>query len=186
MLYPKGRTRMNLVTNMNRFSRIAAASFAVAGVLTLAACNEENKAAEGKTATDYDRSETLYIGGFDWAPPSTFNPLDYDPNFPIDGNCRIAYEALLAYNQLNGELEPMLADSYTSSENSITVHLDPRAKWNNGDPVTVDDVLYTFKIDSLLPTPRHGNWNFLSQVTNDGNNNITFHFCIDGKEATIT
>ena len=176
MLYPKGRTRMNLVTNMNRFSRIAAASFAVAGVLTLAACNEENKAAEGKTATDYDRSETLYIGGFDWAPPSTFNPLDYDPNFPIDGNCRIAYEALLAYNQLNGELEPMLADSYTSSENSITVHLDPRAKWNNGDPVTVDDVLYTFKIDSLLPTPRHGNWNFLSQVTNDGNNNITFHF----------
>ena len=143
--------------------------------LLLVACNEESKTTE-KSSSEYDRSETLYIGGFDWAPPSTFNPLDYDPNFPIDGNCRITYEALLVYNQLNGKLEPMLADSYTSNEDKITVHLDPKAKWSDGSPVTVDDVLFTFKVDSLLPTPRHGNWNFLSKVTNDGDNNISFHF----------
>ena len=89
--------------------------------LLLVACNEESKTTE-KSSSEYDRSETLYIGGFDWAPPSTFNPLDYDPNFPIDGNCRITYEALLVYNQLNGKLEPMLADSYTSNEDKITVH----------------------------------------------------------------
>ncbi len=162
-----------ILDNMKKYTATTLLAFTA---IFLVACNEETKNTTDQVGSEYPRNETLYIGGFDWAPPSTFNPLDYDPNFPIDGNCRIAYEALLAYNQLNGELEPMLADSYTSSENSITVHLDPRAKWNNGQPVTVEDVLYTFTIDSLLPTPRHGNWNFLSQVTDDGNNNITFHF----------
>ena len=162
-----------ILDNMKKYTATTLLAFTA---IFLVACNEETKNTTDQVGSEYPRNETLYIGGFDWAPPSTFNPLDYDPNFPIDGNCRIADEALLAYNQLNGELEPMLADSYTSSENSITVHLDPRAKWNNGQPVTVEDVLYTFTIDSLLPTPRHGNWNFLSQVTDDGNNNITFHF----------
>ncbi len=139
-------------------------------------CNEETKPAQDKLQSEYERSETLYIGGFDWTPPSSFNPLDYNPNFPIDGNSRITYESLLTYNQLTGELEPMLANSYTSDEDKITVHLDTKARWSNGSPVTVDDVLYTFKIDSLLPTPRHGNWQFLSEITNDGGNNISFHF----------
>ena len=144
--------------------------------LTFTACEEEKKDVAAVVNPDYPRNETLYIGGFDWAPPTTFNPLDYDPNFPIDGNVRLMYEALLAHNQLSGELEPMLADSYTSNESSITVHLDTRAKWSDGTPVTVEDVIYTFYIDSILPTARHGNWNILSQVTADGNNNITFHY----------
>ena len=59
------------------------------GTLFFAGCKEENKATPETVESEYNRSETLYIGGFDWAPPSTFNPLDYDPNFPIDGNCRI-------------------------------------------------------------------------------------------------
>lgn len=151
---------------------IVTASIAMA----FTACEEEKKEVAEVINPDYPRNETLYIGGFDWAPPTTFNPLDYDPNFPIDGNVRLMYESLLTYNQLNGELEPMLADSYTSNENSITVHLDPRAKWNNGTPVTVEDVIYTFHIDSLLPTPRHGNWYFLSKITADKQNNVTFHF----------
>ena len=174
MLSTKGR--MNLVKMMNKISWIVAMGLSLVGGFSLMACNDENKSAESAAKPEYERSETLYIGGFDWAPPSTFNPLDYDPNFPIDGNCRITYEALLVYNQLDGKLEPMLADSYTISDDKITVHLDPRAKWSNGTPVTVDDVLYTFKIDSLLPTPRHGNWKFLSTVTNEGDNNIGFYF----------
>lgn len=149
---------------------------AISTAAFICACKGEKKTTEEQSQSDYNRSETLYIGGFDWAPPSTFNPLDYDPNFPIDGNCRLTYESLLAYNQLSGKLEPMLADSYTSDESKITVHLDPKAKWSDGTPVTADDVLYTFKIDSLLPTPRHGNWKYLSQVTSDGDNNISFHF----------
>ena len=124
---------------------------------------------------EFPRNETLYIGGFDWAPPTTFNPLDRNPNFPIDGKIRVMYESLLAYNQLTGKLDPMLADSYITTDSSITVHLDTQAAWNNGTKVTPDDVIYTFRIDSILPTAHHDNWKYIKTITDDGNNNITFH-----------
>lgn len=165
---------MSKIVKCSNFLLKFLSTAAIAMVVT--SCDEEKKDVVEDINPDYPRNESLYVGGFDWAPPTSFNPLDYDPNFPVDGNIRLMYESLITYNQLTGELEPMLADSYSSNENSITVHLDPRAKWSNGQPVTVDDVIYTFKIDSLLPTPRHGNWNFLSKITADKDNNITFFF----------
>ena len=60
------------------------------------------------------------------------------------------YETLVTYNQLNGELEPMLADSFKQTDDAVIVHLDERAKWNNGEPVSVDDVIFSFFIDSIL------------------------------------
>ncbi|HHX15083.1 MAG TPA: ABC transporter substrate-binding protein, partial [Fibrobacter sp.] len=99
----------------------------------------------------FPRHETLYVGGFDWAPPTTFNPLEGDPNFPIDGNMKLMYESLFAYNQLSGKLEPMLATSYTQNDSMITVTLDEKAKWSDGSPVTVEDVAYSFYLDSIFP-----------------------------------
>ena len=139
-------------------------------------CKEEvSKQPPLQKLSEYPRNETLYIGGFEWAPPTTFNPLDPNPNFPTDGNIRLLYESLLTYNLLTGKLDPMLADSYIQTDSSITVHLDPEAKWNNGQAVTADDVIYTFKIDSILPTAHHDNWQHIKAITDDGNNNITFH-----------
>ena len=160
-----------LWTNALIVTAFMAVAFMAAG------CKEEvpPKKIPPKKLSEYPRNETLYIGGFEWAPPTTFNPLDPNPNFPIDGNVRLLYESLLTYNQLTGKLDPMLADSYTQTDSSITVHLDSDAKWNDGNPVTPDDVIYTFKIDSLLPTVHHDNWQHIKAVTDDGNNNITFH-----------
>ena len=149
------------------------------------ACEDESSEKNVADNSEYPRSETLYIGGFDWAPPSTFNPLDYDPNFPIDGNVRLMYETLVTYNQITDKLEPMLADSFTKTDSSITVHLDEKAKWNNGTPVTVEDVIFTFLVDSILPTPRHGNWQYLSSVKADGNNNIVFNFASNNRNPLI-
>lgn len=148
---------------------------ATASAMLFCACQEEKNELTPVSDSEYPRNETLYIGGFDWAPPTTFNPLDYDPNFPIDGNVRVMYETLVTYNQLTGKLEPMLAESFTQTENSISVTLDSRAKWSDGKPVTVDDVIYSFRIDSLLPTPRHDNWNYISSITAEGKV-ITFNF----------
>ena len=153
----------------------------IMSAVSLVACNDKKAEESVAEPSEFPREETLYIGGFDWAPPTTFNPLDYDPNFPIDGNVRLMYETLVTYNQLDGNLEPMLADSFTQTDSSIVVHLDPRAKWNNGTPVTVDDVIYTFRIDSILPTPRHGNWLYIQSVTDAGNNNISFNFTKNNK-----
>ncbi|MBP5768045.1 MAG: ABC transporter substrate-binding protein [Fibrobacter sp.] len=152
-------------------------AFAVVGCKDEVSKESKDEISKGNKGAlpEFPRNETLYIGGFDWAPPTTFNPLDPDPNFPTDGNIRVMYESLLAYNQLTGKLDPMLADSFSRTDSSITVHLDTCAKWNNGEKVTPDDVIYTFKLDSILPTSHHNNWKFIKTVTNDGNNNITFH-----------
>ncbi len=138
-------------------------------------CKDDVSKTPKAMLSDYPRNETLYIGGFDWAPPTTFNPLDPDPNFPADGNIRLMYESLLAYNQLTGKLDPMLADSYTQTDSSITVHLDSRAKWNNGEKITPEDVVYTFKLDSVLPTAHHNNWKYIKTISADSGNHITFH-----------
>ena len=148
-------------------------SMTVAFMLT--GCKEEVSKTPKNLVSDYPRNETLYIGGFDWAPPTTFNPLDPDPNFPADGNIRLMYESLLAYNQLTGDLDPMLADSYSQTDSTVTVHLDTRAKWNNGEKITVEDVIYTFKIDSILPTAHHNNWKHIKTISADSDNHITFH-----------
>ena len=69
----------------------------------------------------------------------------------------------------------MLADSYSQTDSTVTVHLDTRAKWNNGEKITVEDVIYTFKIDSILPTAHHNNWKHIKTVSADSDNHITFH-----------
>ena len=173
---------------MSIFGRLLRTTLAFPLVFTagvFVACEDESAEKTVSDNSEYPRAETLYIGGFDWAPPSTFNPLDYDPNFPIDGNVRLMYETLVTYNQITDKLEPMLADSFTKTDSSITVHLDEKAKWNNGTPVTVDDVIFTFHIDSILPTPRHGNWQYLSSVKADGKNNIVFNFASNNRNPLI-
>ena len=144
---------------------------ALSGVLVCAvvACKDKGDSVSPETSP-YPRSQTLYVGGFDWAPPgTTFNPLDADPNFPIDGNMRLMYESLFAYNILDGKTEPMLASSYEQTDTSLIVELDSRARWNTGEPVTADDVLYTFYLDSLFPTPRHAGWQYIERIATDGN-----------------
>ena len=120
---------------LNRFEVFSVIALTGA-LLSFSGCKTEENTDVAQDQQEYPRTETLYIGGFDWAPPATFNPLDYDPNFPIDGNVRLMYETLVTYNQLNGELEPMLADSFKQTDDAVIVHLDERAKWNNGEPRT--------------------------------------------------
>ena len=73
---------MKILTRFSIFSTIAF----ISATLVFSGCKTENQEDVAQDSQEYPRTETLYIGGFDWAPPATFNPLDYDPNFPIDGN----------------------------------------------------------------------------------------------------
>ena len=147
-------------------------------------CGDKDSNKGDISDSKYPRAETLYVGGFDWAPPTTFNPLDGDPNFPIDGNIRLMYESLLTYNMLSGELEPMLAKSYTKSDGDVTVILDEKAKWSDGTPVTAEDVLYTFHLDSILPTPRHADWDYIETIKARGNS-ISFYMKKTNKNPLV-
>lgn len=160
----------------------------LAGLLTTTAfllgCKEDASKEIVHEKSEFPRNETLYVGGFDWAPPTTFNPLDGDPNFPIDGNIRLMYESLFAYNQLSGDLEPMLAVSYTKTDSLIAVKLDPKAKWSDGSPLTVEDVAYTFYLDSIFPTPRHAIWQYISKIETAGQE-IFFYFKAENKNPLV-
>jgi peptide/nickel transport system substrate-binding protein len=112
----------------------------------------------------FPRAETLYVAGRQWGEPASFNPLTSNPDWPING-LNLIYETLLLYNPQTGKMEPLLAESYSVSDDSIEVVLNPAARWNDGKSVTGWDVKYTFdlgqKYKSLPITPV---WQYLSAV----------------------
>jgi peptide/nickel transport system substrate-binding protein len=56
------------------------------------------------------------------------------------------YDALVSINATNGFPAPGLADSWELSEDGLTYtfHLNPNATWHDGNPVTADDVIFSF------------------------------------------
>ena len=56
----------------------------------------------------------------------------------------------LAQGNSQGEYDPRLADSWEVNEDStvVTFHLNPNATWHDGQPVTADDVVFTFQMYS--------------------------------------
>lgn len=80
------------------------------------------------------------LGGFD-----TFNPIL--PKGEVAGGVGLLYETLLVpsvdevgtyYGRLAKELK--IAPDY----GSVTFRIDPKAKWHDGEPVTAEDVVWTF------------------------------------------
>ncbi len=61
------------------------------------------------------------------------------------------------YDPLAGKLVPLLAESYTVNDDSIDLAINAAAKWSDGQPVTAEDVKYTFDLGkqfkSLLMSP---------------------------------
>lgn len=57
------------------------------------------------------------------------------------------FETLLGFDELNLELRPGLAEKVVVSEDKRTfiVHLDPKAKWSDGNPVVAADVVWTWQ-----------------------------------------
>lgn len=56
------------------------------------------------------------------------------------------YEPLLYFDPVNGKLMPALADSYTWSSDfkTLTLKLNTKVKWQDGQPFTADDVVFTY------------------------------------------
>src|SRR4051812_43552261 len=55
-------------------------------------------------AQDMPRNETLYIGGQQWGPVTTFNPFNPAPSWPTDPDQLYLFETLFAFNLATGEL----------------------------------------------------------------------------------
>lgn len=92
-------------------------------------------------------STYAYAGG--WNPNGVVNPMNSSNNVVDTG---IAY-APLAYYKYTGNFNywPVLAKSWSfnTKADTLTVHMNPNAKWSNGQPVTAQDVLVTFELQLL-------------------------------------
>jgi len=88
------------------------------------------------------------------SPPSTFN---YAISRSPYGIFRFIYKGLISENGLTGELEPTLAESWVLSENKkrIIFTLRSELKWSDGEPLTADDVVFTYQdiyLNQKIPT----------------------------------
>jgi peptide/nickel transport system substrate-binding protein len=111
------------------------------------------------------RNETLYIAGLQWQTPVNFNPLNGNPDWPGMGNHLLTYETLFAFNQLTGNLDPLLAKTLTVVDPAtMQITLQNGTMWQDGQPLTADDVVYTY---GLAKTQTDVNFSTLFDYVSD-------------------
>ncbi len=83
--------------------------------------------------------------------PKTFN-YALVQEFPNVG--LFTYEGLTRENGITGEIEPALAESWqiSSDHRLITFKLRPELRWSDGQPITADDVVFTY--DQIIFNPK--------------------------------
>ncbi|RLL83800.1 ABC transporter substrate-binding protein [Petrotoga sp. Shatin.DS.tank11.9.2.9.3] len=104
--------------------------------------------------TQIPREEAVYVAGFQWGPPTTDNPLAGGPmTFVSDPRQHIwIYETLFTWDPLNGKYVPILGESYKwLDELRLEVKVNPKAYFHDGEPVTADDVVYSYKLGQKYP-----------------------------------
>lgn len=76
--------------------------------------------------------------------PKTFN---YALNQEFPSVFLFTYEGLTAENGETGAIEPALAESWTISEDGLRVRFRLREglRWSDGEPLTADDVVFTYQ-----------------------------------------
>lgn len=126
--------------DFRRYWLLALAAIGVA--IALSACNPQlyrTSAAQVPQLVDFTLSD-----------PKSFNYalINEDPNV-----ASLMYEGLITENGLTGAVEPALAESWKISDDKkrIEFTLRPGLKWSDGQPLTVDDVLFTYQDIFLNP-----------------------------------
>ena len=101
----------------------------------------------------YERSETIYVAGAAWGPPSTWNPFQPGSLANTTGTLGFVYETLFAFDPQTGALTPWLAESGTwVDDNTFEVMLREGIAWSDGEPMMADDVVFTMKLGELYPS----------------------------------
>jgi len=122
-----------------RFRRLVTTLSLFALALGLAGCTQRETPAEAGV-----RTKTLLLG-------NGAEPADLDPQTDTaytDMNVLMAlFEGLTTLDELTGQPQPGMAESWESSPDGLewTFHLRADARWSNGEPLTADDFVYSFR-----------------------------------------
>lgn len=127
-------------TIMNRLTRVRAPLAALACAGLLAACSSGGSSSGGGNLVYTTVSATNQITA--GAPMNPFN---------ASGNAFLTFDEMqLGWDQQNptdpNAFFPGLAASWTINQNSITIKLQPNAKWSDGSPVTAADIKLSMAI----------------------------------------
>ena len=100
----------------------------------------------------YERSETLYISGAAWGPPSDWNPFITWSKANTSATVGLIYETLFMFSPLTGEMIPFLAESgQWSDADTYELTLREGLTWADGQPLTAADVAFTYELAQKFP-----------------------------------
>lgn len=127
-------------------------------------------------AQNLPRNETLYITGHQWGPPSSFNPVGPVRAWPVNegGSFNLIYESLFTFNLLTGELDPRLGATLEENEDTFVVTLQEGTAFQDGEPLTSEDVVYSFELGQRQGVDYSNVWNYLTAVEATDDRTITF------------
>ncbi len=100
------------------------------------------------------RNETLFTVGMQWGPPTNFSPIAPTATgvWPVQPQYAHLYEQLFMFNNISGEIEPLLGAEYVFEEDNsaVTVTLQDGTMWADGTPLTADDVAFTYTLPQTV------------------------------------
>jgi len=123
-----------------------------------------NQGSKGRAGAAGD---TLFVAGFQWGPPKSFNPLGANPDWPTGGGqSQFIYETLLRFNMIDGSLQPGLGKELQQKDDqTLVVPLQEGTKWQDGSELTADDVVFTFGLGKTAAVNYSTVWQYVDSVT---------------------
>ncbi|HEX9338675.1 MAG TPA: ABC transporter substrate-binding protein [Pseudonocardiaceae bacterium] len=156
---------------MRRFRKLTLAAAGGLLAAVLAACGGGSTSAAGPSGTLTISNES---GGL-WT--CSFNPFNSSVNFLSVGDI---YEPLVFVNALNNDqTSPWLATKWAWSNGNKTLTFTVRdgVKWNDGQPMTAADVVFTFNLlKKNAALDLNSVWSVLDSVAQQGSNDVVFNF----------
>jgi peptide/nickel transport system substrate-binding protein len=127
-----------------------------------------------KAQSQLARNETLYVAGFEWQTPTNFNPINGNPDWPSQGGFVEIYETLFAYNLLTNNLDPLLAKELkVVDQTTMQITLQDGTKWQDGEALTPDDVVYSFGLAKSQADIRYSTlFDYISEITATGDRTL--------------
>ena len=94
----------------------------------------------------FKRSEAIVNDQVNFGVFDSFNLFIPNGNEFAAGHQQIAIEYLWYVNYATGDIIPWLADSYEYNDDytEMKIHLNQKAKWNDGVPFTANDIVFTY------------------------------------------